>query len=75
MCFLLPLLGFRSSAPALKSAICCRFFGLEVVHQRLDVRFVTVALVSKWCPSAKMYDVLPLLWSRSGAPVLRSTVG
>ena len=34
------------------------------------IRFVAVALVSKWCPNAKMYDLLPLLWFRSGAPML-----
>ena len=28
---------------------------------------VAVASVAKWCPSAEMYDFLPLLWSRSGA--------
>ena len=62
-----------------------------MVPQCLDVRFVavgfvTVALVSKWCPNAKvygfvalvpnwcpkaqMYDLLPLLWFRSGALML-----
>ena len=68
-----------------KCIIGCLCFGLEVVPQCKDVRFVAVALVSKWCPNAKnvrfaavalvskwclpskMYDLLPLLWSRSGA--------
>ena len=36
--------------------------------------FVIVDLVSKWCLSDKMYDLLPLISSRSGAPVLRSTI-
>ena len=58
----------------LRCTICCRCFGLEVVPQCEDVRFVAVALVSKWCPNAKMYDLLPLLWSRSGAPMLRCTI-
>ena len=71
---LLPLLWSRSGAPILRCAICCSGFGLEVVPQFQDVRFVDVALVSKWCPNAKMYDLLPLLWSRSGAPMLRCTI-
>ena len=29
---------------------------------------------SKRCPSAKKHTLLPLLWPRSGAPVLRSTI-
>ena len=69
----------------LRCTICCRCFGLEAVPQFKDVRFVAVALASKWClpmlgcaiccrcfglevvPAAKMYDLLPLLWSRSNA--------
>ena len=58
----------------LRSTICCGCFGLEVVHQWSEVRFVAVALVSKWCASAKTYDLLPLLWSGSGAPVLTCTI-
>ena len=71
---LLPLLWSRSGAPFLRCTICCRCFGLEVVPQFQDVRFVAVALVSKWCPNAKMYDLLPLLWSRSGAPIPRCAI-
>ena len=71
---LLPLLWSRSGVPLLRCTICCRCFGLEVVPQFQDVRFVAVALVSKLCPNAKMYDLLPLLWSRSGAPMLRCTI-
>ena len=71
---LLPLLWFRSGAPMLRCTICCCCFGLEAVPQFQDVRFVAVALVSKWCPNAKMYGLLPLLWSRSGAPMLRCTI-
>ena len=36
--------------------------------------FVAVALVSTWCPSARMHDLFPLVWSRSGAPMIRSTI-
>ena len=54
--------------------ICCRCFGLDVVPQILDVRFVAVAVDSKWYPNAKMYDLSTLLWSRSGAPMLRCTI-
>ena len=84
---LLPLLWYRSGASKLRSTISCRCFGVEVVHQCYEVRFVAVALVSKWrpsakmchlvskrCPSANMYDVLPLFWFRSGASVRRYTI-
>ena len=71
---LLLLLWSRSGAPIPRCTICCRCFGREVVPQFQDVRFVAVALVSKWCPNAKMYDLLPLLWSRSGAPLPRCTI-
>ena len=54
----------------LRCAICCRCFGLEVVPQWQDMRFVAVALVSKWCPNAKICDLLTLLWFRSGAVAL-----
>ena len=63
----------RSRAPALRCTICCRCLGLEVVPQHEDVRFVAGVLVSKWCPSTKMYDLLPGSWSRRGAPTLRCT--
>ena len=71
---LLPWIWPRSGAPMLRCTICCRCFGLELVPHFLDGRFVAVALVSKWCPNAKMYDLLPLLWSRSGAPMKRCTI-
>ena len=47
----------------LRCTIWHRWSNLEAVPQCWDVRFVAVALVSKWCPNSKM---LPLLWSRSG---------
>ena len=31
-------------------------------------------MVSKWCPSAKRYDLFPLLWFGNGARVLRSAI-
>ena len=68
---LLPFLWSRSGAPALRCAICYRCFGLEVVPQCEDVRCVAVAVVSKWCTSAKKYGWLTLFWSRSGDPVLK----
>ena len=71
---LLPLLWSRSGAPMKRCTICCRCFGLEAVPQFQDVRFVAVALVSKWCPNGKRYDLLPLLWSRSGDPMKRCTI-
>ena len=85
---LLPVSWSRSSAPALRCMICCRCLDLEVVPPHSDVRcvagvlvskhnyvrFVAGVLVSKWCPSTKMYDLLPVSWSRSGAPALRCTI-
>ena len=73
-CFGLEVVRPRSVAQMLRCAMCCRCFGLKVVPQCQDARFVAVALVSKWCPNSKTYDLLPLLWSRSGAPMLRCTI-
>ena len=76
----LPVSWSRSGAPAQRCTICCRCLGLEVVRQHEDVRFVAGVLVScrclglEGCPSTKMYDVLPVSWSRSGAPALRCTI-
>ena len=39
-----------------------------------DVRFVAGVLGSKCGPGAKMYDVLPVSWTRSGVPVLRCMI-
>ena len=72
---LLPSHWSRSGAPVLGRTTCCRVFGLEVVPQCDDQRFVAAALVSKWCSSANMHDLLPFFWSRNGAPVLRCTIG
>ena len=60
-------------APTVRCTICCRCLDLEVAPQQKDVRFVAGVLVSKWCPSTKMYDLLPVSWSRSGTPALRCT--
>ena len=70
----LPLFWFRSGASVRRCTICCRCCGLEVVPQCRKIRYVAVALVSKWCPDTKKYDLLPLLWSRSSAPVVRWTI-
>ena len=71
MCDLLPLLWSPSGVPVLRHTICCRCFGRDVVPQCQEARFVAVALVSKWCSSAKKYDLFRLPWCRSGAPKLR----
>ena len=60
---LLPFFLSRSGAPILRCTICCRCFGLEAVPGCLDIRFVAVALVSKWCLNAQMYDS-SFLWRR-----------
>ena len=36
--------------------------------------FVGGVLVSKWCTSTKMYDLLPVSWSRSDAPEIRCMI-
>ena len=76
-------LGHRLSALGqVVRFVCCIWFGRW--------RFVAVALVSKWCPdvcdllpllwpqcgcpNAKMYHLLPLLWSRSIVPMLRCEI-
>ena len=74
MCRLLPVSWSRSGAPALRYTMRFRCLGLEVVPQHKHVRFVAGNLVSKWHPSTKMYDLLPVSWSRSGAPALRCTI-
>ena len=55
---------FVAAALAARCRICCRCLGLEVV------RFVVVALASKWFPNA----LLPFLWSRNGTPILRCRI-
>ena len=70
----LPVSWSRSGAPAQTCTMRCRCLGLEVVPQHKHVRFVAGVLVSKWCPSTKMYDLLPVSWSRSGAPALRCAI-
>ena len=62
--YLLPLLWSRSGAPKLRCTIKCRWFGLEIMPQCWDVGFF------RWfglevVPYSKMYDLLPLLWSRT----------
>ena len=73
-CFGLEVVPKCFGAPLLRFTICYRCFHLEAVSQFYDVRFVAVALVSEWCPIAKMHDVLPLLWSRIGDSMLRWTI-
>ena len=60
---LLPV-SWSIGAPAVRCTICCRCLDLEVAPQHKDVRFVAGVLVSKWCPSTKMYDFLAVSWSR-----------
>ena len=74
MKYLLLVSWSRSGAPALRCTICCWCLGFEVVPQHEDARFVAGILVSKWCPSTKMYDLLPVSWSRSGTPARRCMI-
>ena len=41
---------------------------LPVSRSGVRLLLVSSKWFSKWCPSAKTYDVLPVSWSRSGAP-------
>ena len=74
MYILLLLLWTRSGAPMFQCTIRCRCFGFEVVPSFQAERFFAVALVLKWCSISSVCDLLPLLWSRSGAPMLRCTI-
>ena len=58
----------------LRCTICCRCLGLEGGFKCEDVRFVSNVLGSKRGPDAKMYDLLPVSWARSGARMLRRTI-
>ena len=65
---------FRSGTPAApRCTMRCRCLDLEVLPQHNHVRLVASVLLSKWCPSTKMYDLMPVSWSRNGAPALRCT--
>ena len=55
---LLPFLWSRSFASVPRCTMYCRCFGLEMVPQCQDARFVAVGLVSKWCRNVKTYDLL-----------------
>ena len=68
---LLPVSWARSGVPMLRCTICCRCLGLEAGSEREDVRFVGNVLGSKRGPDAKMYDLLPVSWARSGVRMLR----
>ena len=57
---LLPLLC-RSGAPMLTCTLLPLLWSRSVAPM-LRCTFVAVALASKWCPNAKMYDLLPLRW-------------
>ena len=50
----------------LRCTICCRCLGLEAGSGCYDVQLVAGILGSKRGPSAKMYDLLPVSWARSG---------
>ena len=63
MCGLLPGSWSRSGAPTLRCTMYCRYLGFEAVPQHVAVRLADGVLVSKWQPSIKMYDVLPVSWS------------
>ena len=75
--------GLEVAPPMLGCAICCGCFGLPMLRYAICCRCFGLEVV----PGTKMYDVLPLpwsrsndndllllLWSRSGAPMRRYTV-
>ena len=78
--------SWSRGAPARKFTNCCRGLGLEPPTQRCTI--CSGILVAKCCPSTKMYDLLPVRWSRStrmhdflivswsriGAPALRCSI-
>ena len=73
-CFGLEVVPMLRCTVVLSRTACCRYFGLEVVPQCQKGRFVAVALVMKCYHIVNMYDFLPLLWSRNGAPVLCNSI-
>ena len=73
-CDSLPLLCSRNGAPMLGYTVCCCCFVLENMPMCYAVQPIAVASISKWCPSAEMYDLLRLLWFQNGAPVLGCTI-
>ena len=77
---LLPTPSMRSSAPNTCWAALLLLWTLPGFSRarRKEVQWeaclVDGSRSSKRCPSAKKHTLLPLLWPRSGAPVLRSTI-
>ena len=54
--------------------ICCCCFGLEVMPQCEDIRFVAFALDSKWCPPMLRCTIWNRCFGLQGAPMLRCTI-
>ena len=70
---LLPVSWARSGVRVLRCTICCRCLGLEAGSECFGVGFLGDVLGSKRGPSAKMYDLLPVSWARSGVRMQRCT--
>ena len=71
---LLPVSWARSGVRMLRCTICCRCLGSEAGSECFGVGFVGDVLVSKRGPNAKMYDLFPVSWARSGVRMLRCTI-
>ena len=69
---LLPL-GWNG-ANGVSKRFYCRSLGLEAGCECQDVQVGGGVLGSKWGPNAKMYDLLPVSWARSGVRMLRCTI-
>ena len=64
----------RSGVRMLRCRSCCRCRGLEAESECFDVQVAAGILGSKQGLNAKMYDLLPVSWARSGVRMLRYTI-
>ena len=71
---LLPVSWARSRVRMLRCRSCCRCRGLEAASECFDVQVAAGILGSKQGRNAKMYDLLPVSWARSGVRMLRCAI-
>ena len=67
-------LGLEAGVRMLRCRSCCRCRGLEAASECFDVQVAAGILGSKQGRNAKMYDLLPVSWARSGVRMLRCAI-
>ena len=67
-------LGLEAGVRMLRCRSCCRCRGLEAASECFDVQAAAGILGSKQGLNAKMYDLLPVSWARSGVRMLRCAI-